>query len=291
MTISKRGARESAFFFAKSFTRAAQALANTSADASIICMPAKNSQPGKRSKKQPSLSPELEKLQPFNWRALDTRPVIGIDEVGRGCLAGPVCAAAVILADDHRILDLTDSKLLTEVARERIAESIREGARVGIGTASVEEIDRINILQASFLAMKRAMISLLSQEENLKRGGYVLVDGNQPIPGLGGRWMQKTLVKGDLIAEPISAASIVAKVFRDRLMREWHEDFPNFGFNENKGYASEGHREAILRHGPCWLHRKSFSGVREHWSENLDIERSLALGGDKGRPGPLPSFL
>lgn len=247
--------------------------------------------PKTKQKKQPSLSPELEELIPFDWRALDARPVIGIDEVGRGCLAGPVCAAAVILTDNHGLSDLTDSKLLTENQRETISAKIRESARYGIGTASVEEIDRINILQASFLAMRRALVSLLSQDESLEKRGYILVDGNQPIPALSGRWIQKTLVKGDLRAEPISAASIVAKVYRDGLMKEWHEDFPSFGFHENKGYASAGHRDAILKFGPCWLHRKSFSGVREFWKAELDLERARALGGEKSRPRPQAASL
>jgi ribonuclease HII len=207
-------------------------------------------------------------LSPFDWQALGPKPVIGVDEVGRGCLAGPVFAAAVILPDDFSVEGVTDSKLISESRREKIAELIHDQARVGIGFASVGEIDRLNILQASFLAMRRAI-------ENLGADfGHVAVDGNQLIPRLEG-FIQTAIVKGDLRAKPIAAASIVAKVARDTMMKKLGEKYPVYGFGQHKGYASSMHLEAIQAHGPCVHHRSTFQGVREHWTDLLDEERAL----------------
>ncbi len=204
----------------------------------------------------------------FEWRVLKPSPVIGVDEVGRGCLAGPVFAAAVILPEDHSIEGLTDSKALSESRREKLAAEIHNQARVGIGFASVSEIDRLNILQATFLAMRRAL-------ENLAVGvGHVIVDGNQKIPLLDS-YLQTTLVKGDLRAEPVAAASIVAKVARDAYMRRLAEKYPVYGFERHKGYAAPHHLAAIQTHGPCVQHRSTFAGVREYWTELLDEERAL----------------
>lgn len=204
----------------------------------------------------------------FNWRAVKPSPVIGVDEVGRGCLAGPVFAAAVVLPDGFDDTGITDSKLISESRREELSEYILAHAEVGIGFASVGEIDRINILQASFLAMRRAI-------ENLNIGsGHVLVDGNQRISLLDD-YAQTPIVKGDRRATPIGAASIVAKVARDQLMRDMALKFPVYGFEKHKGYASAFHLAAIQKYGPCVHHRSTFAGVREHWSDALDQERAL----------------
>jgi ribonuclease HII len=206
--------------------------------------------------------------EPFLWKSLGPSPIIGIDEVGRGCLAGPVFAAAVVLPDDFLVEGVTDSKLISEIRREKLSELILDHATVGIGFASVGEIDRLNILQATFLAMRRAI-------ENLGVGtGHVLVDGNQKIPRLEG-FLQTTVVKGDLRALPIGAASIVAKVARDGLMRRLGAKYPAYGFEKHKGYASAVHMEAIQKHGPCVHHRSTFAGVREHWTAILDEERAM----------------
>lgn len=222
-----------------------------------------------RKPRQKPLRGNLKDLSPFDWKGLRPSPVIGVDEVGRGCLAGPVFAAAVILPDDFSIEGVTDSKLISEPRREKLAELIQSNAEIGIGFASVGEIDRLNILQATFLAMRRAI-------ENLGVGmGHVLVDGNQRIPNLDEGFLQTTVVKGDLRATPIGAASIVAKVTRDRLMRTLAGKFPNYGFERHKGYASAIHLEAIQKYGPCVQHRSTFAGVREHWTDQLDEERAM----------------
>ncbi|MEN0058667.1 MAG: ribonuclease HII [Bdellovibrio sp.] len=193
----------------------------------------------------------------IKWTEFSPAPVIGVDEVGRGCLAGPVYAAAVIFRSSA-VQDLvTDSKLLSEARREELAELILREHQVGIGSASVEEIEQINILNASLLAMKRAVEMLGVQ------GGHVLVDGNKEIPHLAG-FRQTTVIKGDLRVAPISAASIVAKVARDRLMKEWGVKYPLYGFEVHKGYSTPAHKKNIAAHGPCILHRKTFAGVKEY---------------------------
>jgi len=179
-----------------------------------------------------------------------------------------VFAAAVILPGEFSIPGITDSKLLSESRREQLAAMIHDQAHVGIGFASVGEIDRLNILHATFLAMRRAI-------EHLGVGlGHVIVDGNQRIPGLEG-FRQTTVVKGDLRATPIGAASIVAKVARDTLMKKLGEKYPVYGFDRHKGYAAPVHLAAIQAHGPCVQHRSTFAGVREHWTEQLDQERAM----------------
>lgn len=196
-------------------------------------------------------------LSKINWRDYSPGPVIGVDEVGRGCLAGPVYASAVIFRSDVLADLVTDSKLLSEKRREELYEMILQEHHVGIGHATVEEIDELNILQASLLAMKRAI------QELKVSGGHVLVDGNQKIPNLKG-FQQTTVIKGDLRVATISAASIMAKVTRDRLMKDLGEKFPSYGFHAHKGYSTVMHKTAIAEHGPCIFHRKSFSGVKEH---------------------------
>lgn len=200
-------------------------------------------------------------LDPFPWRGLNPQPVVGVDEVGRGCLAGPVYAAAVILPPhfENLIPGLTDSKKLSAVQRKKIAENIHIHAQVSLGFATVEEIDQINILQASLLAMHRALLGL-----KLTSPAHVLVDGNQKIKQWTG--VQTTVVQGDNRAEPIGAASIVAKVYRDDLMTKLGELYPGYGLEDHKGYATPIHKEAIAKLGPCPTHRRSFAGVKEHLS-------------------------
>jgi ribonuclease HII len=191
----------------------------------------------------------------FPWESLKGI-VIGVDEAGRGCLAGRVYAAAVILnpKDDNSIF--TDSKLLSEKQREKLAAHIKNHAKYGIGYATVEEIDRINILQASMLAMKRATECLGLTH------GHILVDGNKTIPNMLA-FEQTAIVKGDLRAAPISAASILAKVERDNYIYELAQNYPQYGFEKHKAYATKFHREAIAKWGPMDEHRKTFAGVKE----------------------------
>lgn len=178
--------------------------------------------------------------------------IAGIDEVGRGPLAGPVVAAAVVLPAEPRIEGLADSKALTEAKRERLCEEILRTADVGIGWATTREIDRINILQATHLAMNRAVRRLADPPVHL------LVDG-RPVDSL--PLPQTAIVKGDAKCACISAASIVAKVLRDRYMVGLARRFPAYGFDRNKGYGSEQHRSALEDCGPCRHHRRSFFPV------------------------------
>lgn len=179
--------------------------------------------------------------------------VAGIDEAGRGPLAGPVVAAAVIL-DPHRpVRGLADSKLLTPERREELAIRIRERAIAwSTGQADVTEIDTINILHATMLAMCRAVAALpITPEE-------ALVDGNR-CPDLSCR--VRAIVKGDRDVKSISAASIIAKTTRDAMLRELHKLYPLYGFAQHKGYGTPEHLAALDRHGPCPIHRRSFSPV------------------------------
>jgi ribonuclease HII len=195
-------------------------------------------------------------IRRFSWRKLEPAPIIGVDEVGRGCIAGPVYAAAVVLQSSKDVRHYTDSKLLSEKRRNELAESVRAHHRFSIGIATVEEIERLNILQASLLAMARAVQGLGFDS------GHLLVDGKFKIPNLSG-FAQTPLIKGDLRASPISAASIVAKVARDNFMTELGRVYGHYGFEQNKGYGTETHRKAVAKHGPCEAHRKTFLGVRE----------------------------
>ncbi len=203
-------------------------------------------------------------LQPIDWRSFSSKNpkclIIGVDEVGRGCLAGPVYAAAVSFNSDILSDLVTDSKLLSEKRRDRLAIEIKKYHQIGLGFATVEEIDELNILQASLLAMKRAV-------ENLgATSGHLLIDGNKSIPGMSSKFKQTTIVKGDLRVSLISAASIVAKVTRDQLMKELGIQFPVYGFETHKGYSTAAHKKNIADHGPCIWHRRSFAGVKEHLS-------------------------
>lgn len=180
--------------------------------------------------------------------------IAGVDEAGRGPLAGPVVAAAVILDDLQPIAGLADSKVLTAKRRERLFDEIRAKALACcIAEASVEEIDQLNILHATMLAMRRAV-------EGLRlRPVKVLVDGNR-IPTL--RIPAEAIVKGDAKVQAISAASILAKVHRDRLCAALHERFPHYGFDVHKGYPTAAHLSLLREHGPCEQHRRSYAPVR-----------------------------
>ena len=180
--------------------------------------------------------------------------VAGVDEAGRGPLAGPVVAAAVILDDLKPIKGLADSKVLTALRREKLFDEIRAKALCcAIASASVEEIDRLNILQATLLAMQRAVEALRLPPHR------VVVDGNR-VPRL--KVPVAAVVKGDAKVAAISAASILAKVQRDRLCHELHERHPDYGFASHKGYPTAEHLEALLRLGPCDAHRRSYAPVR-----------------------------
>jgi ribonuclease HII len=180
--------------------------------------------------------------------------VAGVDEVGRGALCGPVVAAAVVLGDGFETDGLDDSKRLTRRQRERLDDRIRSKAVAwATGLAEPHEIDRLNILQASLLAMRRAVEGLPMPPDAL------LVDA-LTIPGLD--LPQRAIVKGDALSISIAAASIVAKVTRDRLMRELDREHPGYGLAHNMGYASEDHRDALRRRGPSCIHRRTFQGTQ-----------------------------
>jgi ribonuclease HII len=180
------------------------------------------------------------------------RLVCGIDEAGRGPWAGPVVAAAVVLDPGDIPAGLDDSKKLTEAQREALMEPILRTARVGIGIAEAEQIDRDNILQATLWAMARALDAIGGAD-------LALIDGNRapllPCPA-------KTIVKGDSRSLSIAAASIVAKVTRDRIMARHDATYPLYGFARHKGYGTAFHRQALLRHGPTPLHRRSFAPIK-----------------------------
>ena len=183
------------------------------------------------------------------------KAVAGIDEAGRGPLAGPVVSAAVILPPTFAVAEVTDSKKLSAKKRARLYERIYDLAvAVGIGIVDAVEIDRINILQASLLAMSMATCNLDPQPDCL------LIDGPFRIPS---DLSQKPIAKGDTLSVSIAAASIVAKVTRDRLMERYHEYYPQFGFYKHKGYPTRAHKDAIREFGYCPIHRRTFKGVKE----------------------------
>ena len=185
----------------------------------------------------------------------DVALMAGVDEAGRGPLAGPVVAAAVMLDELHPIKGLADSKLLTALRRERLFDEIRSKALCfSIAQASVEEIDTLNILQATMLAMRRAVLGLRLKPK------LVLVDGNR-IPVMEIR--AEAIVKGDTLIPAISAASILAKVWRDRSCLELDLQYPQYGFARHKGYGTAQHLAALKEYGPCAQHRRSFAPVRD----------------------------
>ena len=194
--------------------------------------------------------------------------VAGVDEAGRGPLAGPVVAAAVILDDLHPIAGLADSKVLTAARREALFDEIRAKALCfSIAEASVQEIDEINILQATMLAMRRAVLGLRL------RPVHVLVDGNR-LPQLD--VPADAIVKGDALVQAISAASILAKVHRDHWCRQLHAEFPQYGFAAHKGYGTAEHMAALREHGACPQHRRSFAPVAQA-GEKVMASASVAV--------------
>ena len=184
------------------------------------------------------------------------KEIAGIDEAGRGPLAGPVVSAAVILPATFQDSEITDSKKLSPRKRDRLFDKIYDRAiAVGIGIVDPVEIDRINILQASLLAMAMAVENLKPQPDHL------LIDGTFTIPsGLS----QQPIPKGDALSISIAAASIVAKVSRDRMMQSYHHYYPQFEFPKHKGYPTKAHKKAIREFGHCPIHRRSFKGVKEY---------------------------
>ena len=189
-----------------------------------------------------------------DWWEQGVECVAGVDEVGRGPLAGPVVAAAVILPVDARVLGVSDSKLLTHEERLEVDGLVRASARaIGVGATSAAEIDRMGMTAATRLALQRALDALPV------RPGHVVLDG-RPVKGLG--WEHKAIVKADYRIHCVACASVVAKVCRDRLMERLHPRYPGYGWDHNKGYATEDHRDALKRLGPTPHHRKSFAGVR-----------------------------
>jgi ribonuclease HII len=179
--------------------------------------------------------------------------IAGIDEAGRGPLAGPVVSAAVILPEDFTCPGVTDSKKLSEKKREALFPVIKDRAlAVGIGMADHKEIDRINILAASLLSMKRAVADLACAPDFLLIDGKFTIDVDLP---------QLAIIKGDSRSISIAAASIIAKVTRDRFMAKLHKTYPQYNFIRHKGYPTKAHKQAIIKYGPCPVHRTTFNGV------------------------------
>jgi ribonuclease HII len=187
-------------------------------------------------------------------RARGIRVVAGVDEAGRGPLAGPVVAAAVILPEAFRLPGLTDSKQLRAAVREQLFLALRtdRSVAVAVGIAPAWEIDQVNILRATHRAMQRALGTLERQPQ------HVLVDG-LPVPSL--TLPQTAIVGGDAQSLSVAAASVIAKVTRDRLMEGWHRCFPNYGFDRHRGYPTKEHLQRLRTYGPCPIHRRSFAPV------------------------------
>ncbi|MDA8138870.1 MAG: ribonuclease HII [Desulfobacteraceae bacterium] len=182
--------------------------------------------------------------------------IAGVDEAGRGPLAGPVVSAAVILPPTFNSPEVNDSKQLSERQRERLFDLIQaEAETVGVGLIEAAEIDGINIFQAARRSMAMAVANLTVPPD------YLLIDGKFGIPS---DLPQEAIIKGDSRSISIAAASIIAKVTRDRLMLDYHDAFPQYGFDRHKGYPTKAHKEAVARHGPSAIHRLTFRGVKEH---------------------------
>lgn len=219
-------------------------------------------------------------LPPFAWQNLNSKFIIGLDEVGRGCLAGSVYAAAVIIEDPDELGGMIDSKMIDAETREEFSRVIRARHTYSIGVASVEEINEINIYHASLLAMRRAF-------ENLKIPAarwsdcHLLIDGKARIRDLvcpdGVAVQQTCIIKGDIRALPIAAASIVAKVARDAEVTRLAKEYPGYGFEIHKGYGTPMHLEALTKLGPSPIHRRGFSGVKEHFEGELEASEGHTL--------------
>ncbi|MBU4128393.1 MAG: ribonuclease HII [Proteobacteria bacterium] len=182
--------------------------------------------------------------------------IAGTDEAGRGPLAGPVVSAAVLLPTSFHDPDITDSKKLSPKKRSYLYEKLYDQAiSIGIGIVDNIEIERINILNASLMSMAISVKNLNPQPD------YLLIDGKFRIPA---DLTQETIIRGDTLSISIAAASIIAKVTRDRLMERYHQDYPQFGFSRHKGYPTKAHKEAIEKFGCCPIHRRTFKGVKEY---------------------------
>jgi len=201
------------------------------------------------------------------------RRIAGLDEAGRGPLAGPVVAAAVILPTRCRLAGVNDSKQVSESERARLFDVIVSRARgIGVGIATEQEIDRLNILEATRLAMRRALASLTTSPDYLLIDAVVLPDVTIP---------SRSIVKGDTLSLSIAAASIVAKVTRDRMMVAYHRAYPEYNFLSHKGYGTEEHLQRLAQYGPCAIHRRSFAPVAQFMDGSLgggSLSRT-ALGG------------
>ena len=205
-------------------------------------------------KKQQKLEAEIERIQGMLVYEREYGPLgilCGIDEVGRGPLAGPVCAAAVILPKGAVIKGLDDSKKLTEKKRERLYDIIKQTAvAYSVAYGTLEEIETVNILEATYLAMNRAIEGLTVKPD------FALIDGNRVPRGI--KIPCETVVKGDSKSMSVAAASVLAKVTRDRLMLEYDKKYPEYNFKKHKGYGTKEHTELIKQYGPCEIHRLSF---------------------------------
>ena len=206
------------------------------------------------------------------WRE-GYRHVAGVDEAGRGPMAGPVVAGAVILDPQFAALwwsELRDSKLLTAKRRAELARRLRESSAFGTGAASNEEIDSLGLMEATRQAMLRALAALPCQPQLL------LIDAMR-LPQ-DGAWAQRPVIHGDALAVSVAAASVLAKVERDRLMDEYHRSYPLYGFSHNRGYCTTGHLQALAEHGPCPIHRRSFAPVRAFFEVQTELPE-VASGG------------
>jgi ribonuclease HII len=204
-------------------------------------------------------------LEIKNFLKANSSLIIGVDEVGRGCIAGPVCAGVVIFRPESKskLSCYVDSKTISEEKREALALEIQNEHHCALGWSSVEEVDELNIRQASLLAMKRAIELLITTQKIKTSECIVLVDGRDTVPNLASL-QQRSVIKGDQHVRQISAASIVAKVARDQLMKEFSITHTEYGFENHKGYGTEEHRNAIKKYGITSLHRKTFGGVKEY---------------------------
>jgi ribonuclease HII len=181
--------------------------------------------------------------------------ICGVDEAGRGPLAGPVVAAAVVLPRGIRIAGLRDSKMLTEKRRFQLFDEITNVALVwATGSAGPGKVDEVNVLNATLLAMREAVLKIKDEFD------LMIVDGRNEVPV---KTNQRPIVKGDTLSAHIAAASVLAKVTRDKIMIDYHDRYPEYNFIRNKGYGTREHKEMLIKHGPTPIHRKTFSGVRE----------------------------
>ena len=192
------------------------------------------------------------------------RRIAGLDEAGRGPLAGPVVASAVVLPSRCRLIGCDDSKLLSESEREQLYVVIRKRAvSIGIGSATEQEIDRLNILEATRLAMHRALAGLMPKPDCLLIDAISLPACAIPV---------RSIIKGDALCMSVAAASIVAKVTRDRLMAEYHRVYPHYNFLSHKGYGTEEHLQQLATHGPCQIHRRTYAPVAEVIARSRDVQ-------------------